>query len=340
MTTGKPSPGDPRIEHATAPEASLAPIAVSRPAAVGKFGSRAVFTGLITAVFATLAWADWIGLGGGRPAWWLLPVAVVLAVGGVEEIGRLFAARGIGLPARLTQWAVVAVVLATAAGAGAFAWTPSAASPVAALGWSAVTAFFSVIVLFIVEIATYRPQGAALDRLTSGVFVIAFLGLPLACIVGLRLLAASHGGPGQTERVYVGMLPLVSLVAVAKAGDIAAYVGGTLLGRHRMTPTISPGKTWEGVAASLLGSSAVAWIVLEYFGGTANARPCGGWLVFGIAVGLAAIVGDLAESLLKRECGAKDSGRSLGGLGGFLDLVDSLLFAGPVAWLLWVLGGG
>jgi phosphatidate cytidylyltransferase len=51
------------------------------------------------------------------------------------------------------------------------------------------------------------------------------------------------------------------------------------------------------------------------------------------------MVGDLAESLLKRECGAKDSGRSLGGLGGFLDLVDSLLFAAPVAWLLWVLGG-
>jgi phosphatidate cytidylyltransferase len=69
------------------------------------------------------------------------------------------------------------------------------------------------------------------------------------------------------------------------------------------------------------------------------ARPWGGWLVFGLGVGLAAMVGDLAESLLKRECGAKDSGRSLGGLGGFLDLVDSLLFAAPVAWLLWVLGG-
>ena len=106
-----------------------------------------------------------------------------------------------------------------------------------------------------------------------------------------------------------------------------------------MTAALSPGKTWEGAAASLAGSSAAAWIVLEQFGSGALARPWGGWLVFGLGVGLAAMVGDLAESLLKRECGAKDSGRSLGGLGGFLDLVDSLLFAAPVAWLLWVLGG-
>ena len=340
MTTGNSSPGHPPTEHARATLESLPPVTESRRAAVGKFGSRAVFAGLITAAFAALAWADWIGLGGGRPAWWLLPVAIVLAVGSVDEIGRLFAARRIVLPTWLLRWAVVAMVLAAAAGAGAFASTPSAASPVVAMGWTAVTAVFAILALFIVEIAAYRPQGAAIERLTAGVFVIAFLGLPLACIVGLRLLTAGNGGPDQTGRVYLGMLPLVSLVAVAKAGDIAAYLGGTLLGRHRMTPTISPGKTWEGAAASLIGSSAVAWIVLEYFGSEAKTGPWGGWLVFGICVGLAAMVGDLAESLLKRECGAKDSGRSLGGLGGVLDLVDSLLFAAPVAWLLWVLGGG
>jgi phosphatidate cytidylyltransferase len=62
-------------------------------------------------------------------------------------------------------------------------------------------------------------------------------------------------------------------------------------------------------------------------------------VVYGPLVGLAGMAGDLAESLVKRECGAKDSGRSLGGLGGVLDLVDSLLFAAPVAWLLWVAGG-
>jgi phosphatidate cytidylyltransferase len=126
---------------------------------------------------------------------------------------------------------------------------------------------------------------------------------------------------------------------VAKVGDIAAYLGGSLVGRHRMAPTLSPGKTWEGAVASLVGAVTASWLVLERFGTTASGRPWGGWFVFGLCVGLAAMAGDLAESLLKRECGVKDSGRSLGGLGGFLDLVDSLLFAAPVAWLLWVAGG-
>ena len=107
-----------------------------------------------------------------------------------------------------------------------------------------------------------------------------------------------------------------------------------------MAPALSPGKTWEGAVASLIGSSAAAWFVLEQLGKSAAAGPWGGWLVFGLLVGLAALAGDLAESLVKRECGAKDSGRSLGGLGGFLDLIDSLLFAAPVAWLLWVAGRG
>ena len=299
-----------------------------------------LFAGLITAVFTALAWADWIGLGGALPAWWLLPVAIVLAVGGVDELVRLFAARDIALPSWLLLPAVVAVVLSAAAGAEAFAAASSTASPTAAMGWPAVTVTFVVMLLFIAEIATYRTHGGAIERLAAGIFTLVFIGLPMACIVSLRLLCRDNLGPEQTGPGHLGMLPLVSLVAVAKAGDIAAYLGGSLVGRRRMAPTLSPGKTWEGAVASLAGASAAAWIVLELLAGTSSENgPWGGWLVFGICVGIAAIVGDLAESLLKRECGVKDSGRSLGGLGGVLDLIDSLLFAAPVAWLLWVLGG-
>jgi len=304
-----------------------------------------LFASLITAIFSALAWADWIGLGGALPAWWLLPVAIALAVGSVDEMVRLFAARGIALPAWLLQPAVVAVVISAAAGAEAFASTASAASPAAAMGWPAVTATLVVMALFIVEIASYRIHGGAIERLAAGIFTLVFIGLPMACIVSLRLLCRDNLGPEQPGPAHLapghlGMLPLVSLVAATKAGDIAAYLGGSLLGRSRMAPTLSPGKTWEGAVASLAGSSAAAWIVLELMTGTSAAGgPWGGWLVFGICVGIAAIVGDLAESLLKRECGVKDSGRSLGGMGGVLDLIDSLLFAAPVAWLLWVLGG-
>lgn len=300
-----------------------------------------LFAGLITAVFAALAWADWIGLGGALPAWWLLPVAIVLAVGGVDELVRLFAERNIAVPSWLLRPAVVAMVLAAAAGAEAFAAGASAASPSAAMGWSAVTASFAVMLLFVEEIATYRTGGGAIERLAAGIFSMVFIGLPMACIVSLRLLCRDNLGPEQTGPGHLGMLPLVSLVAVAKVGDIAAYLGGSLLGRRRLAPALSPGKTWEGAIASLVGSSAAAWFVLEWMAGQAAADgPWGGWPVFGVCVGLAAMVGDLAESLVKRECGVKDSGRSLGGMGGVLDLIDSLLFAAPVAWLLWVLGAG
>lgn len=303
------------------------------------FGSRTVSAGLITAGFAAFACADWIGLAGAKPSWWLLPVAFAIAFGGAEELVRLLAARKILVPAWFVRLAVVAMVLAAAAGAGAFVTSPSPLlSPMAVIGWPAMTLVLAMAVLFVMEMAVYVPRCGALERLTAAVFAMAFLGLPLACIVGLRLLHAEHGDLDRAGRWQAGMLPLVSLVVVAKAGDIAAYVGGTLLGRHRMAPGISPGKTWEGAAASLAGSSAAAWVVLESFGNRTMGGPWGGWACFGICVGLAAMAGDLAESLLKRECGAKDSGNVLGGLGGLLDLVDSLLFAAPVAWMLWLLG--
>ena len=84
-----------------------------------------------------------------------------------------------------------------------------------------------------------------------------------------------------------------------------------------------------------------AWLILEqpFFGSSSSLQPLGGWIGYGLLVGIAGMAGDLAESLIKRELGAKDSGQMLGGLGGVLDLIDSLLFAAPVAWLLWVNAG-
>jgi phosphatidate cytidylyltransferase len=105
-----------------------------------------------------------------------------------------------------------------------------------------------------------------------------------------------------------------------------------------MAARLSPGKTWEGAAASLAASLAASWIVLDRVDWPTADRPWGGWPAFGVLVGMAGMAGDLAESLVKRDLDAKDSGRSLGGLGGVLDLVDSLLLAAPVAWALWVAG--
>lgn len=124
----------------------------------------------------------------------------------------------------------------------------------------------------------------------------------------------------------------VSTVGLAFVSDSSAYFAGTLLGRHALARDISPTKTWEGAFGALLGSALVGatWAVL-------TAKPV--WLLagFGVAMAVASIVGDLVESLLKRQTGVKDSGAIVPGHGGLLDRMDSLMFCAPTAVLyLWV----
>jgi len=289
---------------------------------------------VVAAAFAFLAWADATGLGGATAAAWLLPLAVAVAAAGADEMRRLAARDTAPAPAWLAVGAGAAVPLAAAGGAGVFGPPGSGGGdpPLAAIGWAggAVAAAFAVAVVR--EVVGFRAPGqGAAHRLATLGLVLVWVGLPVACLVALR------GGALEPGAERPSILPLASLVAVVKAGDAAAYCVGSTMGRRRLAPALSPGKTWEGAAASLVGSLAVAGTMLaalpsKVFG------PWGGWVVYGVAVGVAGMLGDLAESLLKREAGRKDSGRSLGALGGVLDLVDSLLLAAPVAWLLWLAG--
>lgn len=114
------------------------------------------------------------------------------------------------------------------------------------------------------------------------------------------------------------------------SSDIGGYFAGITAGRHKMAPTISPNKTWEGfvgsVAGCMIAGALTVWLMLD--------GPIWAGLVLGIGVVLAATVGDLIESLIKRDLGIKDMGNFMPGHGGLLDRVDSLLVAGPVAWVV------
>ncbi len=315
---------------------------MSEPPAVSvaraSFASRTAVTATLIGAFGGLVWADASGLGGAAPAMWLLPLVVAVAARGAAEFVGLSRAAGIPVRGRLVQGLAVGVAVSAALGSQAVVATTPAAPRAAHLGWTAVAMMAAVVALLVAEVLRYARGTRALDGLAGGVLIVSWLGLPLAFMVALRLVCVENIGPEQRGPGHLGILPLVSLVAVVKAGDIAAYVVGSLVGRHKMAPTLSPGKTWEGAAASLVASTAVAWLVIDRVGITLPVRPWGGWPVFGLAVGAAGMLGDLAESLAKRELNAKDSGRMLGGLGGVLDLVDSLVIAAPVAWLLWVMG--
>ena len=303
-----------------------------------KFLSRLVVATIVIALFAAVVWADAHGVAGARPAWWLLPVAALATARAAAETAALFAARGPALRAGLVQAAAVGIAVAPAFAPPAMlatAWGPP--------GLAAVATATAMGLVIAAELPGYRRDERRLDRATAGVATAVAIGLPVAFMVALRLLGERLlGTPAAVGPPLARVLPLLSLIAVVKGADIAAYTVGSLVGRRRMSPVLSPGKTWEGAAAALVAAVAIAFVVIDWlpraFLGGVAAAPWGGWLPFGLAIGAAGMVGDLAESFVKRELAAKDSGRMLGGMGGVLDLVDALLVAAPAAWLLWALG--
>lgn len=213
-------------------------------------------------------------------------------------------------------------------------------------GWVGIGVAVASLAAFLLEMIRYQAPGVATVRLAQSVFGIVYAGGLFGFVAQLRAL----GGPPWGDDGRWGMVALVSLIAVVKGNDIGAYTAGRLFGRTKMTPTLSPGKTWEGfaggtamsvvAAAACLGPLA-AWVVGDTVGDTLGDAVVydGGWLLrtigYGIAVGLMGVAGDLGISLLKRDAGVKNSSRWLPGLGGILDVFDSILFAAPVAYVLW-----
>jgi phosphatidate cytidylyltransferase len=181
------------------------------------------------------------------------------------------------------------------------------------------------------DLASGYPAAAA------SAFAFAYIAIPMALLVGIREQPA-----GAIWSIY-------TLLAVW-AGDIFAYFVGKSVGRHRMSPEISPKKTWEGAVASVLASVIIGTLWMQHAPGISSAllrvglidRPSGMWgleqpslwpiILLSALVNIAAQLGDLVESLIKRGAGVKDSGTILPGHGGMLDRIDAMLFAVPVVW--------
>ena len=134
--------------------------------------------------------------------------------------------------------------------------------------------------------------------------------------------------PGVDGRFYV-----LYFIAVTKFSDTGAYAVGSLIGRHKMIPRISPAKTWEGLGGAILLSTVASVAFAHYFGAKMVGMNFLHAVIIGIILSIAAVIGDLIESLFKREAGVKDSGRLFPGIGGILDLLDSLLFNAPIMYL-------
>jgi phosphatidate cytidylyltransferase len=171
--------------------------------------------------------------------------------------------------------------------------------------------------------ARYRVDNGSVPRLAHFVLVVAFLGLLPSFLIRLRWAVPESS------------LALTLTIFVPKVGDIGAYFTGKLLGRTPLSPEISSKKTWEGFIGGLAASVATA-VGLSFVGpifrhGILEAAA------FGLVVGIAGVLGDLAESMIKREVGVKDASANIPGFGGLLDVMDSVLFAAPVAYW-WFVG--
>jgi phosphatidate cytidylyltransferase len=127
-----------------------------------------------------------------------------------------------------------------------------------------------------------------------------------------------------------GHLRVIVTLAAVVLSDTGGYAAGVLFGKHPMAPTVSPKKSWEGFAGSLTAAAAGGALLMAFV----FHRPWWYGIAFGLAVAAAAVLGDLAESLLKRDLGVKDMSNLLPGHGGLMDRLDSILFAAPTAFVL------
>ncbi len=215
--------------------------------------------------------------------------------------------------------------------------------------WTLPLSVAAVVVLALMAAAIWvrgvagKPLGAVATTLMG----VVYTGVMLAFAYGIRYHdvtrwyegvagIASPSLPGWMQRVAPGGWLLLLPLVVTWGSDIGAYVVGRAFGKAKLIPSVSPGKTRAGALGALGASVLLTWLLVRLVLQPAISVGMRPWAVvaFGLAISVAAQVGDLFESLLKREGGVKDSSKLLPGHGGVLDRVDSLLFVLPVAYLL------
>jgi phosphatidate cytidylyltransferase len=285
----------------------------------------------------------------------LLPLLMFFALGTAWDIAGLLKNSGQPIARRTT---LASTALVTLSACLPLLW-PLVGSvyppncPVGRLGWIAMASVAAIFVILLREMNRYAKadkqrageKERTIERTSAAVFVSLYIGLPMALLVALRSLGTGNWG----------LAALLTMIAVTKSADAGAYFTGKAVGRNKLVPRLSPGKTWEGLIGGVITATIVAFVCLTWlFPAVADAaqppgaapsilalsQPIWGAVLLGPLLTIAGLVGDLAESLVKRAAGAKDSGNLLPGLGGVWDVTDSLIAAVMPAYLCFAAGVG
>lgn len=311
---------------------------------------RLLSSAIVLTVLLSLVYLDFqraiVGVAGS----WLLPVYLLVSLLAVREILHLVSLKEF----RPVPWPVylgtITIALAPCLPilVGWIHWAERSPSEILAgadtdtagwrdysiqLGLSIAALSFSMILVFLVEMSRYRQPGTATVNVALSLLCLVYIGVLWGFIPLLRRFHDNGWG----------MMALFSAILIVKASDTGAYFTGRLLGRHKMSPILSPKKTIEGAIGGLVVACLACGAFFHFagpvlVGPSYKMPPPLNWLAYTLIVAAAGILGDLAESLLKRDMGSKDAGNQLPGLGGVLDVIDSVLFAAPVAYACWMWG--
>lgn len=279
---------------------------------------------------------------------WLIPLLLFFALGTAWDIASLIAGSKRPISERLSVLGTAIVIMSACM---PMLWpivgsTYPPDCPVGRLGWIVIGAVTAMFVILIAEMARYDEESSGtIERTCGAIFVSLYVGLPFALCVALRSLGSGNWG----------LAALLTTLAVTKSADAGAYFSGKALGKHKLIPRLSPGKTREGAVGGVVTATIVAFVCLSTLfpllasagSGPVTApsipgidHPLWGAFILGPVLAISGMIGDLAESLVKRAAGAKDSGSLLPGLGGVWDVTDSLIAAIMPAFLCFSAGIG
>jgi phosphatidate cytidylyltransferase len=203
--------------------------------------------------------------------------------------------------------------------------------PIHSLAWPLCVYVAVLMCAFVAQGIQFQGPGGTMAAISGTVLATSYIGLLGSFIIQTRWIPGKHAG----------LVAVATLIAAAKGADTGAYTLGRLAGRHKLWPRLSPNKTVEGALGGLIFGAicAVAVVAVGRFVVGVRTLSWPAAIGYGIVVGSVAQLGDLMESMIKRDCARKDASDALPGFGGVLDVMDSLLFASPVALGYWLLFG-
>jgi phosphatidate cytidylyltransferase len=281
-----------------------------------------------------------------------IPLALIgVSIAACAELARL--CRTVGLRPH-AKWAVLlAAVLTASPWLSSVGWLGTSPTDLEGLRWQLIWVFVAIFGTSLLHLRRPSAEGAITDIAATWLLIL-YAGLLPSFLVLIRC-DISRPGP-------IGAWLILAYLLVTKASDIGAYFVGSFLGRHKLIPRFSPGKSFEGAVGAILASvaamlgliAAAKWaialraeyanaaaedtphlvILLDQFGGALASFRFSQAIIFAVLMSVVGQVGDLLESIFKRSAHTKDSARLVPGFGGILDMVDSVFITAPVAWFL------